>query len=88
MKSNYGNGYKITPDKQIVPIEAMTGEDIHDFAVCCCLLVNFGKMRVDQLQSLSNWIYFRDARINTQVVETCKKIVKEQLGYIYDICSH
>lgn len=83
MKSNYGNGIKVTEYKQIISAEVMTGEDIHDFAICSCLFVNFGKMRVDQLQSLSDWIYFHDPRINKQVVETCKKIVKEQLGYIW-----
>jgi len=83
LKSNYDNGHKVIQYRQIIPAEAMTGEDIHDFAICCCLLVNFGKMRVDQLQSLSDWIYHRDPRINKQIVETCKQIVREQLGYIW-----
>ena len=83
MKSNYCKGYKLPEYTQIFPVEAFTLNPLHDFAVYCCLFVNFGKMRIDELQTLSDWIYFRDPRINKQVVETCQKVVKEQLGYIW-----
>lgn len=84
MKSNYGNGHKINKCVQIFPSEAMTGNNNwHDFAIYCSLLTASGIMSVETLQSLSDWIYHRDPRINKQVVETCKRIVNERLGFIW-----
>lgn len=83
MKSNYGNAHKVNECVQIFPPEAMVGEDRHDFAVYSSLLTASKKMSIEELQSLSDWIYHRDPRINKQVVETCKKIVNERLGYIW-----
>lgn len=83
MKSNYGNGHKVNKYVQIFPSEAMIKDDRHDFAVYCSLLTASGIMSIETLQSLSDWIYHRDPRINKQVVETCKKIVSEKLGFIW-----
>lgn len=82
MKSNF-KSHRISQYVQIFPAEAFTLNPFHDFAVYSSLLTASGIMSIEVLQSLSDWIYHRDPQINKQVVETCRRIVNERLGYIW-----
>jgi len=79
MKSNYGKGCNLPEYKQIFPAETMTGNQFHDYAVYCAMLMAAKFMTRKELEKVADWIppYIRE-----QVAQTCKRIMRENLGCI------
>ena len=83
MKSIYGKGCHIPKFRQIFPAEAMVGEDRNDYAVYCAMLTASKIMTIEELNRVADWVHHWNQEINHQVAETCKRIVRENLGYIW-----
>jgi len=83
MISNYGRGHRISEHVNIVPAEAMTGDDVHDLAVCCAIWTAGKWMSQEELAVVADVIRAKHPNYPAQVAKTCKNIADEELGYIY-----
>ena len=83
MISNYGKGHKISRHVNVVPPEAMTGDNIHDLAVCCAIWTAGKWMSREELAIVADAIRAKHPNYPSQVAKTCKQIAQQELGYIY-----
>ena len=83
MKPIYGKGHKITNHVNFIPTEAMTGDDVHDLAVCCAIWTALGMMSRRELEVVADVVREKHPNYPAQVAKTCKEIASGQLGYIY-----
>ena len=80
MKSNYGIGHNLPAFTQMIPPEAMTGDNRHDYAVYSALLTAAKMMSHEELVKVAERLPLHTRR---QVADTCKRIVQEQQGFIW-----
>lgn len=83
MKPLYGRSKRINDYVNIIPAEALTGDDVYDTAVCCAIWTASGLMTKEQLAKIADRIRAIHPNYPTQVAKTCKMIAREELGYIY-----
>ena len=81
LKPNYSKGINFPQYSQIFPIEAMTGNPFHDYGVYCAILTAFKAMTRKELEAVADCT---PADFRKPIAETCKRIVKEHLGYIWE----
>lgn len=87
MKPLYGQGKKISSHVNIIPAEALTGDDIHDLAVCCAIWTAGGLMKRRELEIVADKVRAMHPNYPAQVAQTCKKIVENHFGYIHFVCT-
>ena len=80
MHISYGNGHNLPAFTQIIPAEAMTGDNRHDYAVFCALLTAAKIMTHEELVEVAELL---PLHIRRQVADTCKRIIQEQQGFIW-----
>ena len=79
MKSTYNHGHQISEYTQIIPAEAMTGDNEHDYALYCAILTAGKFMTIKELTKVADAI---SPATGKQVAESCRRITNENLGYI------
>jgi len=80
LKANYGKEINLPQYTQIFPTEAMTGNPFHDYGVYCAMLTAFKVMTRKELEAVADRT---PTHLRKPIAETCKKIVREHLGYIW-----
>jgi hypothetical protein len=68
----------------IFPSEAMTGNLYHDYALYCTILTAAKLMTPKELKKVADFVHWHNPGINYQVVNSCRRIIDEGLGYTWE----
>jgi len=80
LDAEFRKGITLPQYTQIFPAEAMTGNSFHDYGVYCAMLTAFKAMTRKELETIAD---LTPPQFRKPIAETCKRIVREHLGYIW-----